>query len=409
MDKQLVLVSNSDIFGNVCEFIYFKYSELFNDIVYSQYIKKPKYDFTTRRNTKKESFSIIRPKECDVSIEYNNKPIRILIETIYDDNKKIQKLFVTKQCESYDVIVQKMTLYSDDKDILLQLVNESIMHVEDRINSYKKINNDTIRTFYWKQEYWSLFSKTPKRPLDTLYLKKGIVEETITKINKFLDINTRDDYIQYGVPYKSVYLLYGVPGGGKTSLINCIAAETDADIYMIPITSELRDSDLISAFSDLSVSDDDKQKIVVIEDIDCIFDERKANDVNNITLQTLLNCLDGLTCVEGLLLFITANKPEVLDYALIRSSRIDHKIKFDYADRYQTENMFYKFFDKSLFSEFYNNIDHLKYTTAMLQEFLFYNRECTNIIDKLSEFNDIVSKNKPENLSNDNKKNNLYM
>tara|TARA_Y100001958_G_scaffold30715_1_gene19797 strand:- start:1631 stop:2860 length:1230 start_codon:yes stop_codon:yes gene_type:complete len=409
MDKTLVLFTNNNVYDKVCEYIYNKYNDYFNHIEYIQNIKKPRYDFKTRKNTKQESFSIIRPSDCDISIEYNDKNIRFLIETIYNDKNNIQKLFVTRQCESFDVILQKMTLYSDNKDILIQFVNDSIKYVEDRINSYKKINNDIIRTFYWRQEYWSLFSKTHKRPLDTLYLKNGAVEKIMTKINKFLDTNTRDEYIQYGIPYKSVYLLYGVPGGGKTSLINCIAAETDADIYIIPITSELKDSDLISAFSELSVSDDDKQQIVVIEDIDCIFDERKANDHNNITLQTLLNCLDGLTCVEGLLLFITANKPEVLDYALIRSSRIDHKIEFDYADEYQTENMFCKFFDKSLFKEFYKNIDHLKYTTAMLQEFLFYNRESSNIIEQLSEFNDIVNKNKPENLNNDNKKNNLYM
>lgn len=409
MDKTLVLFTNNNVYDKVCEYIYNKYNQSFNNIEYIQNIKKPRYDFKTRKNTKQESFSIIRPSDCDISIEYNDKSIRILIETIYNDKNNIQKLYVSNHCESFDVILQKMTLYSDNKDILIQFVNDSIKYVEDRINSYKKINNDTIRTFYWKQEYWSLFSKTHKRPLDTLYLKNGVIEETMNKINKFLDTNTRDQYIQYGIPYKSVYLLYGVPGGGKTTLINCIAAETDADICIIPITSDLKDSDLISAFSELSVSDDDKQQIVVIEDIDCIFDEREANDHNNITLQTLLNCLDGLTCVEGLLLFITANKPEVLDYALIRSSRIDHKIKFDYADKYQTENMFCKFFDKSLFKEFYKNISHLKYTTAMLQEFLFYNRESSNIIDKLSEFNDIVNKNKPENLNNDNNKNNLYM
>ena len=63
---------------------------------------------------------------------------------------------------------------------------------------------------------------------------------------------------------------------------------------------------------------------------------------NGITLQGFLNCLDGFTCVEGTMLFLTANKPEVLDYAFIRSCRIDHKIELDYADKYQTKNMFLK-------------------------------------------------------------------
>ena len=45
------------------------------------------------------------------------------------------------------------------------------------------------------------------------------------------------------------------------------------------------------------------------------------------TLQALLNCLDGHTCVEGTLLFMTANNPEKMDYAMIRSCRIDYKLE----------------------------------------------------------------------------------
>ena len=52
---------------------------------------------------------------------------------------------------------------------------------------------------------------------------------------------------------------------------------------------------------------------------------------------------------------------------------------------------------KERFKEFYNGISHKKYTTAMLQEFLFYNRECENIMDILDEFIEIVDKNDPKN------------
>ena len=139
MDKTLVLFTNNNVYDKVCEYIYNKYNDYFNHIEYIQNIKKPRYDFKTRKNTKQESFSIIRPSDCDISIEYNDKNIRFLIETIYNDKNNIQKLFVTRQCESFDVILQKMTLYSDNKDILIQFVNDSIKYVEDRINSYKKL------------------------------------------------------------------------------------------------------------------------------------------------------------------------------------------------------------------------------------------------------------------------------
>ena len=116
-------------------------------------------------------------------------------------------------------------------------------------------------------------------------------------------------------------------------------------------------------------------------------------------LKFRLNCLDGFTCVEGTMLFVTANKPEVLDYAMVRSCRIDHKLKLDYADRYQTEMMFHTFLPKQSgrFNEFYNEIRHREFTTAMLQEFLFYNRDCENIMEIIDKFVEIVEKNDPKN------------
>ena len=151
------------------------------------------------------------------------------------------------------------------------------------------------------------------------------------------------------------------------------------------------DTHLVDAFSYIS-DNESKERIIVIEDIDTLFDERKKGDKENgITLQGFLNCLDGFTCVEGTMLFVTANKPEVLDYAMVRSCRIDHKLKLDYADRYQTEKMFHTFLPEQSdkFNEFYNDIRHREFTTAMLQEFLFYNRDCENImeiIDKLEGY-----------------------
>jgi len=159
------------------------------------------------------------------------------------------------------------------------------------------------------------------------------------------------------------------------------------------------DTDFVSAFSYINDQDSNK-RIIVIEDVDTFFDDRKEGDKNNgITLQGFLNCLDGFTCMEGTVLFLTANKPEVLDYAFIRSCRIDHKIELDYADKYQTKNMFHKFLPDQCdrFEDFYSLIQHKQYTTAVLQEFLFYNRKCENILELLDKFNEIYEKNEPKN------------
>ena len=149
-----------------------------------------------------------------------------------------------------------------------------------------------------------------------------------------------------------------------------------------------------------------------MEDIDTIFDtDRKDGDTKNmITLQGFLNCLDGFTCIEGTMLFITANKPQVLDYAMIRSCRIDHKIELGYADKYQIKNMFMAFMpsQEDRFPDFYKEISHHDVTTAMLQEFLFYNRTCENVLEIMDEFMEVIKKNNPENYDK-NKSNNFYM
>jgi len=173
-------------------------------------------------------------------------------------------------------------------------------------------------------------------------------------------------------------MLYGPPGTGKTSTINTIASHFDCDIFVIPISKELTDYGMIDAVSYMDTeATENKKRIIVIEDIDSIFTNRKkGDDDNGITLQGLLNCFDGFSCVEGTLLFITANKPEVIDNALFRSCRVDHKYELNYADEYQTKCIFERIApekDKPLFNKFYKLIRNKEYTTAMLQVFLFFN------------------------------------
>ena len=207
-------------------------------------------------------------------------------------------------------------------------------------------------------------------------------------------------------------MFYGVPGSGKTSTINTIASHFDADVFVIPISKELTDYGLIDAISYIDTeTPDNKKRIIVIEDIDSIFTNRKkGDDDNGITLQGLLNCFDGFTCVEGTLLFITANKPEVIDYAMLRSCRVDYKYELGHADEYQTKNIFERMApedNKKDFSKFYKLIKNKQYTTAMLQEFLFFNRKCSDIFEKMEEFNEIIEKNKPGHFEK--QKDNLYM
>ena len=406
--NKLKLLSIDPLYNHVSEYIYETFSHHISEFTYIEDIPIKRYYWKSSLTENDETnIKFIHPHTCKFSDIYKNHSIHITIN--YIESPKLFKMFTTNDFgNGKDILLKELIIQMDDKENIIKFVDDSKEYFKKKTEENKKKTKETVRVFYYK-EFWSLLSKNPKRSFDTVYLKENQKEKIINDLRIFLDEDTRKDYLYYGIPYKCVYMLYGPPGTGKTCTINAIASYFDCDIYIIPITKELKDIQLIDALSYFSEKED-KKKIIIIEDIDCIFTNRKEGDENNqITLQNLLNCFDGFTCVEGTILFITANKPEILDDALLRSCRIDHKLEFGNADKYQTKQMFMKYFPDKIgdFEKFYQKISHKKYTIAMLQEFMFYNRN-KNIFTQTQLLFDIIDKNDPKKLGTiDNK--NIYM
>jgi len=69
---------------------------------------------------------------------------------------------------------------------------------------------------------WRLFGHPRrKRPLNSVILDHGIMDNLIADVDHFL--SRPNWYIDRGIPYRRGYLLYGPPGSGKTSAIMAIA------------------------------------------------------------------------------------------------------------------------------------------------------------------------------------------
>ena len=397
LNHELIITNDQLYIYDILEYIYLQYSDKIKNIIYGEKFQ-PCYDFHYQSKNK---YDVIYVYDCDFIINYqlNNKnyPLRIKVE-IVKDNNQARTISKINKGRLEETIFYKITLSGINNEYLFNFVKKAREYINNKDKQYIRNNIDnSINIYYYRKDYWSLLSKIPKRIMDTIYLKEGVKEDLLNRIDNFLSIETKNNYIEYGIPYKNIYLIYGPPGTGKTTMIKGISSYLNCDLYIIPIMKNMLDSDFVDAFS--SIEDKHKQKVIVIEDIDTLFEERKTGDKENgLTMQGFLNCLDGFTCMEGTLLFLTANKPEVLDYAMIRSCRIDHKLKLDYADKYQTQQMFYSFqLDKNNnFEDFYKEIEHKQYTTAMLQEFLFYNRNSNNILDKIDQFTEIILNNDPK-------------
>jgi chaperone BCS1 len=183
---------------------------------------------------------------------------------------------------------------------------------------------------YGLAEYleWEKLARIRKRPLASVILPRGVVENVIKDATRFLE--GAEWHAERGIPWRRGYLLYGPPGTGKTSLVKSLAGALGLDLAIINLTaSRLDDQSLSGLFAGAPA-----RSILLIEDIDAAFAQRDRDDAGRgITFSGLLNAIDGVASQEGHLLFMTTNHIERLDPALIRPGRVDMRIPFGLLDQ----------------------------------------------------------------------------
>jgi hypothetical protein len=129
------------------------------------------------------------------------------------------------------------------------------------------------------------------------------------------------------LPYKRGYLLHGSPGNGKTSILRAMMNSMHMNAYTLRwFAPKITDKDLDEMF--ITATKSTKPTMILLEDIDRAFP--KTNRTCNISLQQLLNSLDGVgNSKNGLIVVATANEPTILDPAILkRPGRFDRSILF---------------------------------------------------------------------------------
>jgi hypothetical protein len=331
---------------------------IFNRLTYylwSEYrveIEKQCKDYILNERIQVESRPMLffLPRES-ITFLYNEQPIRIK----YSVSRK--------PAESDGCIVrfEQFTLISDPlQNVLdfLNMVNEIVI---------PELDSTEISKCIWKaqDERWSPFKNVMKRKMETIYLPEK--EKILEMLDSFLnDKNKTELYESLGIPSKQVFLLYGLPGTGKTSLIRALATQFDHNLAIVKNDPKIDDQSLEHMISKLP-----KKTFLVFEDIDCMFGQREIHSHSGITYSGVLNLLDGLSNYDKLIVFITTNFIKQLDSAFRR--RVDLFVEFGYIQKPQVLEMYSRFFaDRYNPDEFYSKIRGKKLTVNMLEKYFLY-------------------------------------
>ena len=130
------------------------------------------------------------------------------------------------------------------------------------------------------------------------------------------------------LPFRRGYLLHGPPGNGKTSVIRAMLSRPGMRGLTLNFFSPRTDDDALETMFERAA--ERAPSMVVLEDIDRAFPRDQASGAKSqVSLQQLLNCLDGIGTQDGVVVVATANEPTALDPAILRRpGRFDRVVLF---------------------------------------------------------------------------------
>jgi chaperone BCS1 len=214
---------------------------------------------------------------------------------------------------------------------------------------------------------------------DNLYLRKSQDTVLFQLVESFQ--NDKKEMEELGIPNKLGILLHGEPGCGKTTTILTVASYFGRDVFYINLKSVKSNDELKAVFDHVNAKHVGGG-IIVFEDIDAMTSATNKRNTevceipswdllnesvvepSGITLEYLLNLLDGMLTFNDSIVIITTNHLNKLDPALYRAGRMDKLIEMKKCDRYQVSKIFRRFIGRDISKEVLEQIAEDTYTPA---------------------------------------------
>lgn len=190
------------------------------------------------------------------------------------------------------------------------------------------------------------------------------------------------EYFGFELDGDGLFVLNDFTVTHNSSIVTALASHLRLDICVLNLSAfGLTDEKLMSLLSSIPMN-----SIMLIEDVDCVFKDRKKVDgKESITFSGLLNAIDGVMTSEGRILFMTTNHKDLLDPALIRPGRVDLELFISHASKQQATRIFLRFFPEaeSLVEGFANKVKQKNISMAQLQGHLLKYRD--NVMEALTQ------------------------
>lgn len=256
---------------------------------------------------------------------------------------------------------------------------------------FTKVENEqTIKVYNCSRHgFWTGRMNVSSQNIEDIFIPKETKDELVHMIDTF--INSKERYVKFGRVHKMGFLFTGVPGSGKTSLVKSIALKYKRAVYTLSFGRTLSEEKVFDLVNDMN-----ENSILLLEDIDAIFVDRKPEETTCISFSSLINILDGvLSNGNGTLVFMTANNPQHLDKALIRPGRVDKIVQFDYPRKREIKEAFMRLTDGKNFDEFYESIRTYKINMSGIIDYLFKNESSyienvNQLIEQTKMYTDLI-------------------
>ncbi|MDM5263346.1 ATP-dependent zinc metalloprotease FtsH [Sulfurovum sp. XTW-4] len=187
----------------------------------------------------------------------------------------------------------------------------------------------------------STAKKYEKQKVSVTFDDLAGVENAKIELYEVVDfLKNPEKYERIGAKIPRGILLMGAPGTGKTLLAKAVAGEAEVPFFSIS------GSEFVEMFVGVGASrvrdlfnkaKKEAPAIIFIDEIDSVGRARGAgvgggHDEKEQTLNQILAEMDGFESEEQVVVIAATNRPDVLDYALLRPGRFDRKITLSLPD-----------------------------------------------------------------------------